>query len=109
MGSGTGGINAILIGRLGLSIRQCREAWRGLNEVFRVELDQDLGEPLFSAEKLEAWAKDLIEEHTGYSETSMLIKTAQPNSNQRSCRVCVVRCLLPACKETDADKLQRRD
>ena len=92
VGSGTGGINAILVGRLGLSIGQCRKAWKSLDDVFKVEYNPDPEAPLFSAEKLENWAKALVKEHTGDSETMMLIKNNEmdkPNNNQKSCRVYV--------------------
>src|SRR4051794_30002122 len=92
IGSGTGGINAILMGRLGMSIAQCREAWKDLEHVFKVaNLD---GGPLFSAEALEEWAKALVEKYTRDPESMMLLKDEvkeNHNNNGRSCRVYVSR------------------
>jgi len=48
------------------------------------------GGPFFDAERLEQWAKNLVEEHTGNAETMMLIKNedvSEHNKNKRSCRV----------------------
>jgi len=90
VGSGTGGINAILIGRLGLSIKQCIEAWEGLDDVFKVDYDRADEGSLFSADKLETWAKDLVNKHTGSPDTMMLIKKEdmeKPNFNRKSSRV----------------------
>lgn len=50
------------------------------------------GGPLFSAEKLEEWAKALVKEHTGNPDSMMLLKDGdneKPNNNGRSCRVYV--------------------
>ncbi|KIM26135.1 hypothetical protein M408DRAFT_330721 [Serendipita vermifera MAFF 305830] len=97
VGSGTGGINAIMMGRLGMSIAQCKKAWEELAEVFKVDTEDESGEkreggPLFSAKKMEAWARKLVRENTaGENEgTMMLIKPddkAALNKNGKSCRV----------------------
>jgi hypothetical protein len=57
-----------------------------------VDFDRADEVSLFSAEKLETWAKNLVEKHTGNPETMMLIKKddmEKPNSNRKSCRVYV--------------------
>lgn len=85
VGSGTGGITALMIGRLGMSIEQCYNAWKGLDEVFD---SPDTEGKLFDAQKLEQWAQDLVEEYTG-DRNSLMYVNGEQNLNGKSCHVAV--------------------
>lgn len=59
-----------MIGRLGMSIKQCDDAWNKLREALQV---QKSSKELLDSGALESWAKDLVREHTGNEDTPMLV------------------------------------
>ncbi|KAJ7109046.1 acyl transferase/acyl hydrolase/lysophospholipase [Mycena crocata] len=70
-GTSTGGIIAIMLGRLRMSIEQAIECYDALSrEVFR--RSKFLGDGKYSATTLETVIKKIVKERTGDSETSLL-------------------------------------
>jgi hypothetical protein len=59
-----------MIGRLGMSIKQCEEAWIDLRKALQVDLGAN--RQLLKDEELELWAKALVKQYTGSEDTRML-------------------------------------
>ncbi|KAG8808492.1 hypothetical protein FRC17_003928, partial [Serendipita sp. 399] len=74
-----------MVGRLGMSIAQCRTAWSQLSIVFdQINDSADPNSSLFETSRLEQWAKDLVKEYTGDENTLMFAKGPQ-NINNKGC------------------------
>lgn len=89
MGTGMGGINAIMIGRLGMSIVEMEKAHQDLKKrVFQTIIAESDDDPLFSFDELEKWAKDLARDYTGDAESRMIPdpKIGYGNKRQKSCK-----------------------
>ncbi|KAG8738544.1 hypothetical protein FRC10_006748 [Ceratobasidium sp. 414] len=72
-GTGTGGIQVVLLGRLGMSIDDARNCYSKLaTEVFSDKKLISLGGPVFKASKLEQILKAIIEEKTGDAHERMI-------------------------------------
>lgn len=89
MGSGTGGINAILIGRLGMSISAIKKAYKGLKDnVFGHITAKTEKEPLFDSQRLEKWAKKIVKMYTGNEDSEMIPEgEGFGNINNRGCQM----------------------
>jgi hypothetical protein len=101
VGTGTGGVNAIMIGRLGMSILQMKAAYRSLqNDVFQSirESSYSYGDvsshtALFDYKKLETWAKKLVKEYTEDEDARIMPDKKDNewgNKRKAGCRVYVI-------------------
>ncbi|KIO25018.1 hypothetical protein M407DRAFT_25657 [Tulasnella calospora MUT 4182] len=109
-GTSTGGLIAIMLGRLRMSIRDCIEAYRELSkEVFDVGA-LDLGFNFwnghrFSGDKLRKAIEKVVDEYRGTSSTKMWDNPNRRTEEERVCRTFVV--AIPGCDVSRPPKLFR--
>ncbi|KAI0384380.1 acyl transferase/acyl hydrolase/lysophospholipase [Hypomontagnella monticulosa] len=86
-GAGMGGVLALLLGRLKLSVSQCMvEYWRLSSMILRRE-KLDPKPPLFDATKLRKVMDDIVQRHSpnGRPEDSLLIDPRKPEDVTKTC------------------------
>ncbi|KAG9114449.1 hypothetical protein FRC07_007645, partial [Ceratobasidium sp. 392] len=85
-GTGTGGIQVILLGRLRMSIEEARSCYSKLaSDVFSDKKLISLGGPVFKASKLDQILRNIIEQQTGDPHERMIVS----GINNQSCKVFV--------------------
>ncbi|KAG9087196.1 hypothetical protein FRC06_002686 [Ceratobasidium sp. 370] len=86
-GTGTGGIQAVLLGRLGMSVDDARNSYSKLaTGVFSDKRLINLGGPVFKTSKLEQILKAIIAEKTGNPHERMI----NPQATDNDCKVYVI-------------------
>jgi hypothetical protein len=68
-----------MIGRLGMSIEQCIEAWKDLFKALQVNIGAN--QRLLSSTSLEDWAKALVKQYTGRENTRMYEPAVKAGEN----------------------------
>ncbi|KAG9119578.1 hypothetical protein FRC07_005340, partial [Ceratobasidium sp. 392] len=85
-GTGTGGVQAVLLGRLRMSIEEAKNCYSKLaSDVFSDKKLISLGGPVFKASKLEQILRSIIEQQTGDSHERMMVS----DTSNQSCKVFV--------------------